>query len=66
LELAAPLDPEELATLERCAQAFHVKDRDVRLHLIGQLKLIERMITGSKPARTRASPQKTKGTASNG
>lgn len=66
LELAKQLDPEELATLERCAQAFIVEDRDVRLHLIGQLKLIERMIKGTKPARIRASPQKDKGTASNG
>jgi transcriptional regulator with XRE-family HTH domain len=56
LELAQRLDPEELATLERCAQAFHVEDQDVRLHLIGQLKLIERIIKGTKPARVRASP----------
>lgn len=56
MELTKQLDPEELATLERCAQAFHVEDQDVRLHLIGQLKLIERIIKGTKPARVRASP----------
>lgn len=56
MELTQDLDPEEIATLERCAQAFRVEDADVRMHLIGQLKLIERIIRGTKPARGRGSP----------
>lgn len=42
--LAKDLDDEEVATLERCAEAFIKATPDVRQHLIGQLKIIERLV----------------------
>lgn len=44
LQLVEPLDKEEIATLERCAEAFASSVPGIREHLIGQLKLIERLI----------------------
>lgn len=42
--LIEQLDHEEIATLERCAEAFARSSEDVRQHLIGQLKIIERLV----------------------
>lgn len=44
ITLAQHLDHDELATLERCAEAFHTEEPEVRQHLIGQLKIIERLV----------------------
>ena len=44
LALIDQLDDEERATLERCAEAFTQSTPDVRQHLIGQLKLVERLV----------------------
>lgn len=44
LDLAKHLDHDELATLERCAEAFRAEEPEVRQHLIGQLKIIERLV----------------------
>lgn len=44
ISLAQHLDRDELATLERCAEAFHAEEPEVRQHLIGQLKIIERLV----------------------
>lgn len=66
LELVTQLDQEEVATLERCAEAFTIEDEAVRNHLIGQLKLIERIIRSTKPAKVRGHPQKDQGSASHG
>lgn len=44
VELAEKLDRDELATLERCAEAFQAEEPEVRQHLIGQLKIIERLV----------------------
>lgn len=45
VKLLAQLDEDELATIERCAEAFaRAASDDVRTHLIGQLKIIERLV----------------------
>ncbi len=44
VDLAKKLDHDELSTLKRCAEAFTRSTADVRLHLIGQLKIIERLV----------------------
>lgn len=45
VKLLEQLDEEELATIERCADAFaRSTTDDVRQHLIGQLKIIERLV----------------------
>lgn len=44
IQLAEHLDRDELATLERCAEAFRAEEPEVRQHLIGQLKIIERLV----------------------
>ena len=45
VKLLEQLDAEELATIERCADAFAKSTTDdVRQHLIGQLKIIERLV----------------------
>lgn len=44
VELAKQLDHDELSTLKRCAAAFTKSTPDVRQHLIGQLKIIERLV----------------------
>lgn len=44
VELAKQLDHDELSTLKRCAAAFTRSTPDVRQHLIGQLKIIERLV----------------------
>jgi len=44
MTLAKHLDHDELATLERCAEAFRAEEPEVRQHLIGQLKIIERLV----------------------
>jgi len=61
LDLAQHLKTDELQTLERCAEAFLHATPDVRTHLIGQLKIIERLVqhetadTKPKPTRTNRS-----------
>lgn len=63
--LIEQLDDDEIATLERCAEAFVKSTPDVRLHLIGQLKIIERLIeheTSGQKARAPAD-QKIKGSS---
>lgn len=42
--LVEALDTDEIATLERCAEAFRAEEPEVRQHLIGQLKIIERLV----------------------
>lgn len=59
IELAQKLDRDELATLERCAEAFQAEEPEVRQHLIGQLKIIERLVKSDAPAEHHA-PQKKK------
>lgn len=45
VKLLEQLDEEEIATIERCADAFtRATTDDVRQHLIGQLKIIERLV----------------------
>ncbi len=44
LTLVNDLDRDEIATLERCAEAFKTEEPEVRQHLIGQLKIIERLV----------------------
>ncbi|MBX3301026.1 MAG: helix-turn-helix transcriptional regulator [Nitrospira sp.] len=44
LQLAEPLDKEEIAALERCAEALASSVPGVREHLIGQMKIIERFL----------------------
>lgn len=53
-QIAERLDGEALATLERCAEAFAAADPDIRLHLIGQLKLIEKLVKGKTPPPSRS------------
>ncbi len=38
------LDDEERATVQRCVEALRIGDRDIREHLIGQMKLVEEAI----------------------
>lgn len=49
LSLVNDLDRDELATLERCAEAFRAEEPEVRQHLIGQLKIIERLVKSDAP-----------------
>lgn len=57
LTIAAELiDEEERQTLLRCAQALHKGDRDIREHLIVQLKMIEEMMATRKAIRQRTRP----------
>ena len=44
IDLLKQLDKEEVLTLKRCAEAFTQSSPDVRQHLIGQLKIIERLM----------------------
>ena len=44
MDLVHDLDHDEIATLERCAEAFRSEEPEVRQHLIGQLKIIERLV----------------------
>lgn len=44
LEAWEELDEEERATVERCAEVLRIGDRDIREHLIAQLKLIEETV----------------------
>ena len=46
--LIAQLDEEQRKTLERCAEAFLFSTPDVRQHLIGQLKIVERLVEYEK------------------
>ena len=59
--LIEQLDAEQRQTLERCAEAFLFSTPDVRQHLIGQLKIVERLVdyeSGRK--HPRASPSQKK------
>lgn len=59
VQLLEQLDEDEIATLERCAEAFTKSTPDVRQHLIGQLKLIERLVEHeSHEPKGRAAPAK--------
>ena len=53
LEAWEELDSEEQATVERCAEALRIGDRDVREHLIAQLKLIEETVQMRRAKRAR-------------
>jgi hypothetical protein len=53
LEAWEELDEEERATVERCAEVLRVGDRDVREHLIAQLKLIEETVQRRRAKRRR-------------
>ncbi len=44
LEVWEELDAEEEATVERCVQALRSGDREVRDHLVAQMKLIEETV----------------------
>lgn len=48
--IAKDLDIDELATLQRCAETFRAEEPEVRQHLIGQLKLVERLVKGEQAA----------------
>lgn len=52
-EVWEELDAEEQASLERCAEILRVGDRDVREHLIGQLKLMEEAVQLRRRKRSR-------------
>ncbi len=47
------LDTEEQATVERCAEVLRIGDRDIREHLITQLKLIEETVQRRRAKRAR-------------
>lgn len=47
------LDEEERDTVERCAQVLRIGDRDIREHLIAQLKLIEETVQRRRAKRGR-------------
>ncbi len=49
IELAQHLDRDELATLERCVDAFRRGDKKMTRHLIGQLELLERIPNDDEP-----------------
>lgn len=46
--LIAQLDEEQRKTLERCAEAFLFSTPDIRQHLIGQLKIVARLVEYEK------------------
>jgi hypothetical protein len=56
LEAWEELDSEERVTVERCTEALRVGDRDIREHLIAQLKLIEEAIHARQAKRARRRP----------
>lgn len=61
IALVHDLDKDEISTLERCAEAFHAEEPEVRQHLIGQLKIIERLVslehaTPAKEKKRQSSP----------
>lgn len=49
------LDAERQAAVERCAELLRLEDRDIRAHLIRQLKLIEETARVRQGKRARAS-----------
>jgi hypothetical protein len=53
LEAWEDLDSEERVAVERCAEALRIGDRDIREHLIAQLKLIEETIQMRRAKRAR-------------
>lgn len=53
IEAWEELDEEERATVERCVQVLRIGDRDVREHLIAQLKLIEETVQRRRAKRGR-------------
>ncbi len=53
LEAWEELDEEERAAVERCAAILRTGDRDVREHLIAQLKLVEETVRGRQAKRRR-------------
>jgi len=53
LETWEELDSEEQAAVERCAEALRIGDRDIREHLIAQLKLIEETVQTRRAKRAR-------------
>lgn len=53
VEVGEELDAEEQTALERCAEILRVGDRDVREHLIGQLKLMEEAVQLRRRKRAR-------------
>ncbi len=53
VEVWEELDAEEQASLKRCAEILRVGDRDVREHLIGQLKLMEEAVQLRRRKRSR-------------
>jgi hypothetical protein len=59
LEAWEELDSEERVTVERCAEALRIGDRDIREHLIAQLKLIEETVQGRRAKRVRRRPHST-------
>lgn len=56
LEAWEELDEEERGTVERCAEILRLGDRDIREHLIAQLKLIEDTVRMRRAKRTRRRP----------
>lgn len=58
LEAWQELGPEEQAAVERCAALLGLEDRDIRAHLINQLKLIAETASVRRAKRTR---RRTKG-----
>ena len=56
LEAWEELDSEEQTAVERCAEALRVGDRDIREHLIAQLKLIEETVQMRRAKRARRRP----------
>ncbi len=57
LEAWEDLDSEERVTVERCAEALRIGDRDIREHLITQLKLIEETVQMRRAKRARQRPR---------
>ncbi|MDE3034990.1 MAG: hypothetical protein KGJ14_03365, partial [Nitrospirota bacterium] len=49
----ATLDAEEQAAVLRCAEIFRQADREIREHLIAQLKLIDEMTQARQVKRSR-------------
>ena len=56
LEAWEELDSEERVTVERCTEALRIGDRDIREHLITQLKLIEETVQMRRAKRARRRP----------
>jgi hypothetical protein len=51
LEIWEELDAEEQVTVERCVQALRSGDREIRDHLVAQMKLIEETVQRRHPKR---------------